>query len=82
MFNPFDLNDSSIYLNQFDPDSQYFREVTCNYGESNYYLEKTFKDTFIGNTLDRSLSLLHFNIRSSFKHLEELELYLETFLLT
>ena len=42
MFNPFDLNDASIYLNRFDPDSQYFREVTCNYGESNYYLEKNF----------------------------------------
>ena len=64
-------------MSQLDPDSQYFKEASCNY-HCDYYLDKTFTNTFTSNTdVHKTLSLFHLNIRSSYKHINKLELYLK-----
>ena len=74
MFNPFELNNIDRYLSQYDPDVQYFKDI--NY-DCKYYLEHTFTQSFTSRSMtSNNISLLHLNIRSSVKNLNNFELYI------
>ena len=81
MFNPFDLNDINDLtpISHIDPDKHYFNTVTecCN---SLYYNEESFNDrcTSLGNP-KHNISVIHLNIRSVHKNLNNFECYLRNF---
>ena len=81
VFNPFDLNDINDLtpISHIDPDKQYFNTVTerCN---SLYYNEESFNDrcTSLGNP-KHNISVIHLNIRSLHKNLNNFECYLRNF---
>lgn len=81
VFNPFELNHDNPNLPNFDsdPDLQYFNDMTYidNTSNCSYYLEEEFvKKLRYSRTNSQSFSILHTNIRSIPKNLEELEKYL------
>lgn len=81
LFNPIDLNDShlSVPLADIDPDMHFFNETSVgeNCCSSNYMMENDFvnkcKELHINDT---NFSLMHMNIRSVPKHIDEFLLYL------
>ena len=79
VFNPFVINSLEINISIFDidPDIQFFNQAVnltnCN---SDYFLEETFNKKITDCLLDQeNLSLIHLNIRSAPKHLDEFELF-------
>ena len=56
VFNPFDLNDTDTYLNDCDPDNQYFK-VAFQYNECKYYLDNTFKEIYMSDNRYKNLCL-------------------------
>ena len=79
MFNPFVINslENNISIFDIDPDIQFFNQgvnlTNCN---SDYFLEETFNKKITDCLLDQeNLSLIHLNIRSAPKHLDEFELF-------
>ena len=81
VFNPFDLNDINDLtpISHIDPDKQYFNTVTER-GNSLYYNEESFNDrcTSLGNP-KHNISVIHLNIRSVHKNLNNFECYLRNF---
>ena len=79
VFNPFVINslENNISIFDIDPDIQFFNQAVnltnCN---SDYFLEETFNKKITDCLLDQeNLSLIHLNIRSAPKHLDEFELF-------
>ena len=85
IFNPFQLNEiedanSILPLTNTDPDLNYYGglENIDNYISSDYYTEDSFSNKCLQLSADSfSLSLLHLNIRSLPKHLNEFEVYIK-----
>ena len=72
LFNPFEFNNNLDYLCDTDPDDKYFNVLSSNICNSDYYLEDSFKAKCSQNKYDSScFSLIHLNIRSVPKHLDE-----------
>ena len=83
IFNPFEINDDNIALPTYDidPDINYFNHVNSiyKYGNSDYFYEESFNNRCKQLFLDsQSFSLLHLNIRSMAKNINNLELYLQS----
>ena len=81
IFNPFEINEEfETPLTDVDPDyqfyvdSQYIQSTKCD-----YYIEDKFKSRISTyEVLKKCFSLMHMNVRSLPKHIDELELYLES----
>ena len=72
LFNPFDMNDESLFLplHDVDPDFNFYNEMAefNSRHECKYYLEKSFNRN-LGDQADNAFSILHLNIRSIPKNL-------------
>ena len=78
MFNPFEINDDSnlMPLYEIDPDFHFFN-TTAQYNAScNYYLEDSFNQVIKSDDVD-NFSMIHLNIRSSVRNLENFVNYLK-----
>ena len=81
IFNPFEINDHiETPMTEIDPDFQFFTDVQyIDSTQCDYYLEDKFISKISSDaSLKNSLSLFHTNIRSLPKHIDALELYLES----
>ena len=80
VFNPFELdNDNGVFQPyENDPDLQYYNDQTHmeNISNCKYYIEDTFKKKCNDLSLGNSFSLIHLNIRSTAKNLNDFECYL------
>ena len=80
LFDPFDLNEDNnvSYLLNSDPDIQYFKGAYTDLFNCKYYLEDTFKKTYVDtDKYENCFSMIHLNIRSLPKHFDELQLFLK-----
>ena len=78
-FNPFELNEDSTFssLPSLDPDQNYFNENIYHIN-SNYYLESDFNKLYQKQYKNSDgISLVHVNIRSLLKNMNNFELYLD-----
>ena len=78
IFIPFELNsDANNPLFDTDPDINYFDKINGNVLNSDYYLEDSFNSRCQDIPRD-SFSLIHMNIRSAPKHLDEFTCYIDS----
>ena len=80
IFIPFELNnDETSPLMDVDPDLQYYNDIAnMNHSSCNYHLEDTFNDKIDKtNIRSNSFSMIHTNIRSIPKNLNNFENYLD-----
>ena len=79
IFTPFEINDSfDTPFADIDPDSQYYTNAHQN-GNPNcdYYFEDKFRSK-LDKIYESQLSLFYHNIKSIYKHYDELGLYLNS----
>ena len=82
VFRPFDLNedDDECYMEDHDPDLNYFNILNHNLSKCKYYLENSFNNELLETSLDECVnkfSMFHINIRSVKSNLGSLQNYLE-----
>ena len=79
IFNPFDTNVDHMdaFLEENDPDVNYFNDIRMNMLSSNYFLEDSFNNKCTQLSIqDSCFSITHANVRSVHKNLSKLEEYL------
>ena len=65
-----------LTINNSDPDSNYFNDVRVCNNDCDYHTEQTFIEKGeVLNITDTCFSMIHINIRSTSKHLNEFEIF-------
>ena len=79
IFNPFETNDTSLPISDFDPDVQYYSDTCFSHlSKCEYYLIENFNE-YKSNTIktNAGLSIYHHNIRSLPRHFTDMQTLLE-----
>ena len=81
LFNPFDVNEDTIYspLTDADPDFNFYNTINSISNNCDYYLEDSFKEKTINiRTNSDRFSLFNLNIRSVPKHFTNFGSYIKS----
>lgn len=81
IFHPFEVNDDvETPLTEKDPDFQFYSDIQYIHNtKCDYYFEDCFREKIASSGRDKDkMSFFHLNIKSLPKHLNELEMYLDS----
>ena len=82
IFTPFEIDESQneILLDDFDPDTNFFRDLNITPNSTSYFSEDNFNShiTSLLQNVSMPLSFVHLNIRSVPKNIDKLSSYLDS----